>query len=217
MERCAGSRVQCAIFSGNSLSALPARGEREEERTRDASQVARTSLAQITEGPVGQCVQMSGRNVLLKLSVRRGGIKLGEPVAESQKLLTGKFADGGFNLADGTHARRIIQHGLRGKPPAAVFLPGSGPGARERLLGWPVSLGQSRSSRIKVVTRIYANMTMLMEIPMFSPIFTSSRWLRKGLVCGSEHKGPVGSGRFGEELGKCDFISVFIDRPGVLA
>ena len=58
---------------------------------------------------------------------------------------------------------------------------------------------------------------MLMEILMFRPIFLSRRRGWKGLVSGSENNGPVRGGQFGEELGKGEFISVFIDRPGVLA
>src|ERR1700679_1816231 len=73
------------------------------------------SLTQITDGLVCKGVQMSGGNVLLKLFVPRGGIKLGEQVAESQKLLAGKPADGRFDLVNGTHAARINQPGFQGK------------------------------------------------------------------------------------------------------
>jgi hypothetical protein len=81
----------------------------------DASQVPAASLARIADGFIGKGVQMSGGNVLFKLFVPRGGVKLGEPVAERQKLLTGELADGGFDLVNGTHVRRITQLRFQGK------------------------------------------------------------------------------------------------------
>src|SRR6266699_3620350 len=73
---------------------------------RDASQVSAAPLAQITDGLVCKGVQMSGGNILLELLVPRRGVELGKPVAESQKLLAGKLADGGFDLVNGAHVWR---------------------------------------------------------------------------------------------------------------
>jgi len=58
---------------------------------------------------------MSGGDVLLKLFVPRGSVELGEPVAESQNLPAREFADGGFDLVDGTRAVRINQRRFQGK------------------------------------------------------------------------------------------------------
>jgi hypothetical protein len=82
---------------------------------RDASQVPTAPLAQITEGLICKSVQIPGGNVLLKLLIPRRGIELGEPVAESQKLLAGKLANGSFDFVDGTHVRKIRRSGFHGK------------------------------------------------------------------------------------------------------
>ena len=50
---------------------------------------------------------MPGGNVLLELLVPRCRVELREPIAESQKLLTGELADGGFDLVNGAHIWRI--------------------------------------------------------------------------------------------------------------
>jgi len=58
---------------------------------------------------------MSYGNVLLKLFAPRGSVEPGKPIPESQKLLTGKFADGGFELLNGPNVGRINQPGFQGK------------------------------------------------------------------------------------------------------
>jgi hypothetical protein len=83
-----------------------------------ASQVPAAPFAQITNGLVGKSVQLSGGHVPLELLVPCGGGELGEPVAESQKLLAGKLADGSFDLLHGVYFWRIIHAVFRASPEA---------------------------------------------------------------------------------------------------
>ena len=65
------------------------------------------SLAQIADGFVCEGIEVPGGNIGLKLLIPRGGVEPGKPVAEGGEFLAGELADGGFDLVDAAHVRRI--------------------------------------------------------------------------------------------------------------